>query len=174
MKKPLLQKRLSKSHLWSLYHEMEALYMEIVIKTPDLSHALESLAAAISMSHSQAQPLQAVSPQHPDEDPKPVQAVTPTQAAPVQSLPTAAPQAEQQAQSQPPTAQPQPQPLPTTTKQYSLDDLARAAGQLMDSGKQNELINLLNNQFKVQSLNVLPVVQYGSFATALRGLGAQL
>lgn len=141
--------------------------------------------------------------QHPDEDPRPINQqyanqdigmpippqapqaqLAPVQAqqvAPVQPLPTAVPTAApgqpapiQQPQQMAPVAQPQAQPLPTTTKTYDLNDLAKAAGQLMDSGKQNELINLLNNQFKVQSLNVLPVVQYGAFAHALRGLGAQL
>lgn len=64
-------------------------------------------------------------------------------------------------------------PVPTSTPAYVLDDLARAAITLMDSGRQNDLVNLLA-QFGVDSLPALPKEQYGAFATALRGMGAQI
>ena len=64
-------------------------------------------------------------------------------------------------------------PVPTSTPGYVLDDLARAAITLMDSGRQNDLVNLLA-QFGVDSLPALPKEQYGAFATALRGMGAQI
>ena len=54
-----------------------------------------------------------------------------------------------------------------------MDQLARAASQLMDAGKQNELVQLLG-QFGVQALTALPQEQYGTFATKLRELGANL
>lgn len=63
--------------------------------------------------------------------------------------------------------------VPTTTASYTLDDLARAAMILMDAGRQNELLGLLG-QFGVDSLPNLPQQQYGAFATALRGMGAQI
>ena len=86
----------------------------------------------------------------------------PDQQTPVQKMPTApvAPAA--------PAA-----PVPTTQVSYKPDDLARAAMSLMDSGRQPDLISLLG-QFGVVSIPDLRPEQYGAFATALRGLGAQI
>ena len=86
----------------------------------------------------------------------------PAQQTPVQKMPTApaAPAA--------PAA-----PVPTTQVSYKPDDLARAAMSLMDSGRQPDLISLLG-QFGVVSIPDLRPEQYGAFATALRGLGAQI
>lgn len=63
--------------------------------------------------------------------------------------------------------------VPTTSVSYTLDDLARAGMTLMDSGRQAELQQLLA-QFGVEALPTLPKEKYGAFATALRGLGAQI
>lgn len=63
--------------------------------------------------------------------------------------------------------------VPTASTTYTLDELARAAIALVDSGKQVDLQQLLA-QFGVEALPVLPKEQYGAFATALRGMGAQI
>ncbi len=63
--------------------------------------------------------------------------------------------------------------VPTAGTSYTLDQLARAAMTLMDSGRQADLQQLLA-QFGVEALPVLPKEQYGAFATALRGMGAQI
>ena len=68
--------------------------------------------------------------------------------------------------------------VPTTPVQassvtYTPDDLARAAMALMDCGKQQDLIALLG-QFGVVAIPELRPEQYGAFATALRGMGAQI
>lgn len=55
---------------------------------------------------------------------------------------------------------------------YQIDDLARAAAQLMDAGKQQDLIALLG-QFGVQTLGQLTPDKFGAFATALRQMGAK-
>lgn len=91
----------------------------------------------------------------PTQQPAPTAPVqtAPVQTAPVQPAPAA--------------------PVPTTTPGYALDDLARAAMALMDSGKQADLIGLLKS-FGVEALPALPPEQYGAFATALRGMGAQI
>lgn len=81
----------------------------------------------------------------------------PTQTPVVQSVPTAPVQT----------------PVPTTSVTYTPDDLARAAFALMDSGRQQELIGLLQ-QFGVNAIPELKPEQYGAFATALRGMGAQI
>lgn len=56
---------------------------------------------------------------------------------------------------------------------YNIDDLARAAAQLMDAGKQQQLFDLLK-QFQVQGLRDLKPEQYGAFATVLRQMGARI
>ena len=63
--------------------------------------------------------------------------------------------------------------VPTSTPTYTRDDLSRAAMPLMDSGMQVRLMELIKS-YGVTSLMELPPEQYGSFATALRGLGAQI
>ncbi|MCI6003825.1 MAG: hypothetical protein MRZ11_05965 [Allisonella histaminiformans] len=102
----------------------------------------------------------------------PVQAAAPVPTTPVQApVQPAAPV---------PVA-PVPAPVPTTPAQviptsqvsYTADDLARAAMALMDSGRQADLVQLLAS-FGVESLPALRPEQYGPFATALRGLGAQI
>lgn len=101
------------------------------------------------------------------------------QQAPVQPVPTApvsqqAPVTQQPVQHTAPvqTQVTQPQ-VATTAQTYTLDDLSRAAMPLMDNGKQDMLLNLIA-QFGVASLPELPPEQYGAFATALRGMGAQI
>jgi type IV secretory pathway VirJ component len=64
-------------------------------------------------------------------------------------------------------------PVQTAAPSYTMDDLTNAAVMLMDSGRQADLLNLLA-QFGVEALPALPREQYGAFATALRGLGAQI
>ena len=71
------------------------------------------------------------------------------------------------------TVTPPVQPVATTTPSYTLDDLMMAAIPLMDSGKQPELLQLIRS-FGVEALPFLQPEQYGAFATALRGLGAQI
>lgn len=63
--------------------------------------------------------------------------------------------------------------VPTVQQAYSIDDLSRAAVALMDAGKQQELLTLLQT-FGVEAIPQLPKEQYGAFATALRQKGAQI
>ncbi len=65
------------------------------------------------------------------------------------------------------------QPIQTSTPTYSLDDLCSAAMTLMDRGMQVQLQQLLAG-YGVASLPELPKEQYGAFAIALRGMGAQI
>lgn len=87
----------------------------------------------------------------------------PTGQAPVQAVPTA------------PTApiQPPVTPVPTTERTYTLDELANAAMTLMDKGMQSQLQELLAS-YGVETLPALPKNLYGNFATALRGMGANI
>ena len=165
---------------------------EVTIKITGLESmaaALNNLAAAMAGSHglTAQQPAAPVQPTAPVQQPVPAQQAAPTQQTPVQQVaPVQQPEVPvQQAASVQPAAPVQPAalvqpaapvqqtPLQTSTISYTLDDLARAAMTLMDSGKQAELQQLLA-QFGVEALPVLPPQHYGAFATALRGLGAQI
>lgn len=75
-----------------------------------------------------------------------------------------------------PTAQapvPQPAPVPTAEHTYTAEELQVAAVALVDKGMMVQLQGLLQ-QFGVNSLPELPAEKYGAFATALRGMGAQI
>ncbi len=108
----------------------------------------------------------------------PVTPITPVQSAPVTPVAQPAPAtlvqttpAEQTVQVTP--AQPAMSPVPTTERTYSLDELANAAMTLMDKGMQNQLQELLAS-YGVEALPALPREMYGNFATALRGMGANI
>ena len=145
---------------------------EVTIKITGLESmaaAVNNLAAAMAGNHGLTAQQQAPAQQQPTvQQAAPVQQPTAQQAAPVQQAPM-----QQVAPVQQQAAPVQPAPVQTSTISYTLDDLARAAMTLMDSGKQAELQQLLA-QFGVEALPVLPPQHYGAFATALRGLGAQI
>lgn len=63
--------------------------------------------------------------------------------------------------------------VPTSQRTYTLDELATAAMPLMDAGMQQQLQQLISS-FGVDALPALPPEQYGNFATALRGMGANI
>ncbi|MEJ8735314.1 hypothetical protein [Mediterraneibacter sp. ICN-202921] len=63
--------------------------------------------------------------------------------------------------------------VPTKQHEYTMDDLARAAMTVMDKGGMADLQQLLAG-YGCESLQQLPKEQYGNFATALRGMGAQI
>lgn len=99
-----------------------------------------------------------------------VPVTAPAAAVPVTAGPMAAPAAVPVST---PGSIPESQMVPTASAEYTLDDLARAGMTLMDLGKQDELQKLLQT-FGVPALPALPKEQYGTFATALRGLGARI
>ena len=107
----------------------------------------------------------------PVSQPTPMTAPQPTVNTP-QSAPAPVTPVQQPTQVQQPIPASVPQ-VPTSAATYTLDDLGRAGMMLMDSGRQTDLLNLLA-QFGVATLPDLPSAQYGAFATALRGLGAQI
>ena len=108
----------------------------------------------------------------------PVQQPQPAQQVPVQQ-PQPAPQVPvQQPQPVPPTQPVQPQPtsqapVTTSTPQYTLEDLARAAVPLQDAGRGQDLMALLQ-KYNVMSMAQLDPSVFGAFATDLRALGAQI
>ena len=103
----------------------------------------------------------------------PVQGAAQSQQLPVQQAMPPIQQVPAQVQQTPTQQPPVQQSVPTTTPSYTLDDLARAAMTLMDTGRQAELQALLV-AFGVNSLPELQPEKYGAFATALREKGAQI
>lgn len=121
----------------------------------------------------EGKPVQVATMAQPQAAPAPqVSQVQPQQATPAPQVMAAPPQA----QTPPVQAMTQSAPVTqvqTSTPSYTLDDISRAATTLMDAGRQGELIKLLR-QFGIATLPDLPKEQYGAFATALRGMGAQI
>ena len=103
----------------------------------------------------------------------PIQGAAQPQQLPVQQAMPPIQQVPAQVQQTPTQQPPVQQSVPTTTPSYTLDDLARAAVTLMDTGRQAELQALLV-AFGVNSLPELQPEKYGAFATALREKGAQI
>ena len=138
----------------------------------DFARAFLSDDAAPAVQQAASVPVATPTPQAPTEQAPAQQAKQAAVQAPTQQPMPA--QASAQVPVQPP-AQPAPtqQAVPTSQPTYAMDDLSRAAMTLMDTGRQDELRNLLA-QFGVQSLPDLPQEQYGAFATALRGMGAKI
>lgn len=61
----------------------------------------------------------------------------------------------------------------TSAQSYTMEQLAVAATQLVDTGHRAELVGLLSS-FGVQALTALSKEQYGAFATQLRALGGRI
>lgn len=143
--------------------------MQINVSFENLTEMKEFAAVVMGVSGSQKK---TVVTDKPASQPVPVTATA--QAVPAASVPTAAP-AQQTPASVPvaQTAVPVQSAVPTSAVTYTLDDLARAGMTLMDSGRQADLQGLLKT-FGVEALPALPKEQYGAFATALRGMGAQI
>lgn len=147
--------------------------MQINVSFENLTEMKEFAALVIGNAGSQETEAPAVTPA-PQPVPVATDAPAPVQAVPVANVPTVAP--VQKVQASVPVAQPTASvqtAVPTSAVSYTLDDLARAGMTLMDSGRQADLQGLLKT-FGVEALPALPKEQYGAFATALRGMGAQI
>ena len=162
--------------------------INVTVNAPELAEALNNLAAALKG----AKPEPAASKVGKADKPAPVPpadymppadtapapatpapAVTPAPApapAPVQAPVTPAPAPVQA----PVTPAPAPAPVPVApAPTYSRDQIMTAGAALIDAGKINELMGLLNS-FGVQAVTQLKQDQLGAFATELRKLGAQI
>lgn len=155
------------------FEEMIAYARQLLGSAPETKAPVKQDVAPTYQQPVQQQPSQPVTQQPVQQVPQqtvqqPVQQNVPAQGAVYQQTP---------AQAQPvPTTTPniqQQQPVQTVQTSYTCDNLANAAMTLMDAGRQAELLNLLS-QFGVDNLPALQPEQYGAFATALRGLGAQI
>lgn len=125
------------------------LEVKVIVSIPDLADAINNLAAAMSGNKPVSHPAPAVVPQAQPVTP-PTPPVPAAQAAfPAPSVPLAAP------------------------PQYTVEQIMQAGATLMDAGKINELLALLNS-FGVQAVTDLKPEQLGAFVTAMRDLGAKI
>lgn len=152
--------------------------MKITVEAPDLAASILKLAEAIASGPDPSiltpdEPLPVASyPTAPAPAPAPAPAapVSPAPVTPTQP-PTPAPTAGQT------SAAPGNTPAPTVpvagAPTYTLDQISRAGASLVDAGKMQQLLELLG-RYGVQAVTQLQPEQYGTFATELRALGAQI
>lgn len=164
----------------------------VEIQAPAIVAAIQQLAAVLSANKSN--PVSAALPQtaeeqavrqqivpaapvNPTSAQQPATPAVPVAAAPIAQTPPNAPTLAMPAA--PVTAYTAPTAMPVNpapvaaAPTFAMEDLARAASQLMDAGKQQDLLGLLAH-FGVQALTQLPPERYGEFATSLRQMGAKL
>ncbi len=174
--------------------------MKITVEAPDLAASILKLAEAIAsgpdpallipdeplpVSAYPATPAAApvaapVAPVAAPVSPAPVNPTpgpAPTMAAPV-AAPSPSPTPVTNAPTAGPTsAAPGNTPAPavpvTGAPAYTLDQISRAGASLVDTGKMQQLLELLG-RYGVQAVTQLKPEQYGAFATELRALGAQI
>lgn len=157
--------------------------IKITITAPELTEAINHLAIALEKNAGT-----------PIGEPVPA---TPTNVTPVPVAPTTAPQYAQAAPATPnvnyPTdatqsvAQPVPvaptpvaptpvasaPTVPTSAPTFTLEMLSKAGADLVDMGQMDPLMMLLQS-FGVEAITALHPDHYGTFATELRKLGAQI
>ena len=128
--------------------------INVTVNAPELAEALNNLAAALKG----AKPEPAASKAGKADKPAPV--------PPADYMPPA--------DTAPAPATPAPAPVPVApAPTYNRDQIMTAGASLIDAGKINELMGLLNS-FGVQAVTQLKQDQLGAFATELRKLGAQI
>lgn len=158
--------------------------IKITITAPELTEAINHLAIALEKNAGT-----------PIGEPVPV---TPTNVTPVPEAPTTAPQYAPavpttpnvnyptdatQSVAQPVNVTPVPPvpigvaptapAVPTAAPTFTLEMLSKAGADLVDMGKMDSLMMLLQN-FGVEAITSLNPEYYGAFATELRNLGAQI
>lgn len=151
--------------------------INVTVNAPELAEALNNLAAALKG----AKPEPAASKSGKADKPAPVPPadyMPPADTAPAPATPapavTPAPAPAPAPVQAPVTPAPAPAPVPVApAPTYSRDQIMTAGAALIDAGKMNELMGLLNS-FGVQAVTQLKQDQLGAFATELRKLGAQI
>ena len=153
--------------------------INVTVNAPELAEALNNLAAAMKG----AKPEPAASKTSKADKPTPVPPAdymppadtAPAPATPAPAVtPAPAPAPTPAPVQAPVTPAPAPAPVPVApAPTYSRDQIMTAGAALIDAGKINELMGLLNS-FGVQAVTQLKQDQLGAFATELRKLGAQI
>lgn len=149
--------------------------INVTVNAPELAEALNNLAAALNG----AKPEPAASKTGKADKPAPVPPAdymppADTAPAPATPAPAVTPAPAPAPVQAPVTPAPAPAPVPVApAPTYNRDQIMTAGAALIDAGKINELMGLLNS-FGVQAVTQLKQDQLGAFATELRKLGAQI
>lgn len=149
--------------------------INVTVNAPELAEALNNLAAALKG----AKPEPAASKAGKADKPAPVPPAdymppADTAPAPATPAPAVTPAPAPAPVQAPVTPAPAPAPVPVApAPTYNRDQIMTAGAALIDAGKINELMGLLNS-FGVQAVTQLKQDQLGAFATELRKLGAQI
>ncbi len=149
--------------------------INVTVNAPELAEALNNLAAALKgakLEPAASKTGKADKPAPvPPADYMPPADTAPAPATPAPAVTPAPAPAPVQA---PVTPAPAPAPVPVApAPTYNRDQIMTAGAALIDAGKINELMGLLNS-FGVQAVTQLKQDQLGAFATELRKLGAQI
>lgn len=151
--------------------------INVTVNAPELAEALNNLAAALKgakLEPAASKTGKADKPAPvPPADYMPPADTAPAPAAPAPAV-TPAPAPAPAPVQAPVTPAPVPAPVPVApAPTYNRDQIMTAGAALIDAGKINELMGLLNS-FGVQAVTQLKQDQLGAFATELRKLGAQI
>lgn len=149
--------------------------INVTVNAPELAEALNNLAAALKgakLEPAASKTGKADKPAPvPPADYMPPADTAPAPATPAPAVTPAPAPAPVQA---PVTPAPAPAPVPVApAPTYNRDQIMTAGAALIDAGKINELMGLLNS-FGVQAVTQLKQDQLGAFATELRKLGTQI
>lgn len=163
--------------------------MKITVEAPDLAASIIKLAEAIAsgpdpnlLTPDEPRPVASYPTTPAPAVAAPVAPVSPVSPAPVTPTATPTPAPGPAVAAPAPTAGPASvtpgnTPAPavpvTTAPAYTLDQISRAGASLVDAGKMQQLLELLG-RYGVQAVTQLQPEQYGTFATELRALGAQI
>ena len=167
------------------------LELKIAITAADLAAAINNLAAALDGKNAKTAakpsapdrktapviPTPAVQPQTPAVPVIPQIPAVPVNPIPAPVIPQIAVPAITPTTANPPcapaTTVPVQAAVPTAAPQYTIDMLANAGAALLDAGKMDQLMQLLN-RFGVASLTELSPDNYGAVAGELRAMGAAI
>lgn len=148
--------------------------LKVIISAPELTAALLALAGASAGNRGMPAAAPASAPAAVVPAPA---AVAPATPAPAQTTAASQPAAASIAAPAPvPVPQPLAAPVPlAAAPAYTIEQLAHAGADLyMRDPAKGQQAQALLAQFGVQAVTQLPKERYGEFATALRGLGANL
>ena len=154
--------------------------INVTVNAPELAEALNNLAAAMKGAKPEPAASKTGKADKPAAPVPPADYMPPADTAPAPATPAPAvtpapaPAPTPAPVQAPVTPAPAPAPVPVApAPTYNRDQIMTAGAALIDAGKINELMGLLNS-FGVQAVTQLKQDQLGAFATELRKLGAQI
>lgn len=148
--------------------------INVTVNAPEIAEALNNLAAALKGAKPEPAASKTGKADKPAAPVPPADYMPPADTAPAPATPAPAVTPAPATAPAPVQAPVTPAPVPVApAPTYNRDQIMTAGAALIDAGKINELMGLLNS-FGVQAVTQLKQDQLGAFATELRKLGAQI